>query len=231
MPPHGSDGPTAPAITSVAHVHAAAAGTPPPGTTTTTGATTTSTSSTTTTTTPACVCAGSAFALSATGLINLGPIGNNSGAVNASAGALALEAAVLASSFDQGSCTASASVADPNVEVLGSTIIAATVLESTESAPCDCSGSGSASVASLNVLGTSINTNVGPNSTVNVGPVLGVSVQVVINEQLCEANGQGVARALRLTVRALGIDQEIIVSESRAGNDTCACSCCPVSFS
>lgn len=223
----------APAITSVAQVHAAV-GTPPPGTTTTTGAPTTTTTTgaptTTTTTTPVCVCAGSAFALSASGLIDIAPIGNDPGTINVSAGALGIEASVLASSFDQGSCTASASVASLGVEVLGGTIIAATVLTSSVDAPCDCSGGGSASVASLNVLGTAINTSVGPNTMVNVGPVLGVSVQVVINEQFCEPGGQGVARALRLTITALGIDQEIIVSESRAGNDVCSCSCCPVSF-
>lgn len=210
----------APAITSVAQVHAVAAGTPPPTTTT----------SSTTAPPTTCVCTGSAFALSATGLINLGPIASDPGTVSATSGLLSIEAELLTSSFVPGTCTASAGVNSIDVELAGVSLLSATVLESTVDAPCDCSGSADAGVASLTVLQAPINVAVGPNTSLSLGPTAGVSVEVVINEQFCDANGLGVARALRFTITALGISQEVIVAESRAGNDVCACACCPVSF-
>lgn len=210
----------APAITSVAHVHAAAAGTPPP--------TTTTTSTTAPPTT--CVCTGSAFALSATGLIDLGPIGSDPGTVDETEGALSIGASLLASSFDSGSCAASASVATLDVALGGTDVISATVLESMVDAPCDCSGTADSSIESLTILGADINTAVGPNTNLTIGPVLGISVEVVLNEQFCDPSGEGVVRALRISIAALGVEQEIIVAESRAGNDVCTCACCPLSF-
>lgn len=195
----------APAITTVSRASAVAPGTPPPP--------------------PTCVCTASGFAVSATGNvlgteINIGPV-ENAVQVGEPGDLIYLEGLFTNIDTDADVCSAESGAALLEISVVG-VILSAEVLTASVSAPCDCSGSGETTIASL-VLNAS---DLGVLITGEANQVLidAAGIRLVVNEQDCEGT-QGVVRALHLTVDLIGVQLDLIVGEARAGNDNEACTC------
>lgn len=196
----------APAITTVSRASAVDQGTPPPP--------------------PTCTCTASGFGVSATGNIlgtpiAIGPV-QNAVQVGNPGDLIYVEGVFTNVDEDPAVCSVESGVALFELSTVGAILSVETVTAQV-SAPCDCTGSGSTTIASLVLNATDLSVLITgePNQTlIDTG-----GITLVVNEQFCNGD-EGVVRAVHLTVDLAGpVQLDLILGEARAGNDNDACPC------
>jgi hypothetical protein len=116
----------------------------------------------------------------------------------------------VVTAVNPGTSTASASVQDATIGVLGLPVIKIGVVQSTSHTGCTGS-SGDTSIASISVGGVPVNISVhpGPNTTVNV-----LGITLVLNEQIPVPGADQGLTVNAVHIKALGLLDVVIASST-----------------
>ena len=172
---------------------------------------------------------GRAFGLSSSGLVGISPTPDTGAIQTASAGTFGPPCVVsisglisadtlcakVVTTVNPGTSTATSSVQDATIGVLGLPVIKVGLVQASSSTSCTGS-TGSASIASISVGGIPVNVAVhpGPNTTVTV-----LGVTLVLNEQIPETGADQGLTVNAVHIKALGLlDVVIASSTSDIGN-------------
>jgi hypothetical protein len=168
---------------------------------------------------PQACCTGSGFGLAVSGALVIPPLGVSGEPCAASVDlpALGLGAGLLCASFDPNSCTASASVASVVVGAISATALSATARQSPHNGTC--TSSGSATIGSLTINGSSVSVSAAPNTVVKVDDL----TTVTLNEQKTNADGSFTVTAvhIRIDVPLLGLGTDIYLAQAKVHNTCC----------
>jgi hypothetical protein len=165
---------------------------------------------------------GRAYGLSSSGLVTISPTPDTGAIQTASAGTFGPPCVVsisglisadtlcakVVTTVNPGTSTATASVQDATIGVLGLPVIKVGLVES--SSTTDCTGStGAVTVSSISVGGIPLNINVhpGPNTTINV-----LGVTIVLNEQTPVAGPDQGLTVNAVHIKALGLLDVVLAS-------------------
>jgi hypothetical protein len=124
-------------------------------------------------------------------------------------------------------CTASSSIASVAVNTLGNLAATAVASSATETSNgTACTPSGTTTIASLSIGGTTIVIpNPVPPCFAVIPPPLSGIASITLNEQICAADGTFTVNAIHITV--LGSLQDIKIAQSKVKNSCCAGKCVP----
>ena len=167
---------------------------------------------------------GRAFGLESSGLVGISPIPDTGEIQTASAGTFGPPCVVsisglisadalcakVVTSLNPGTSTATASVADTTIGVLGLPVIKVGLVQSSSTTTC-AGSSGDTSIASISVGGIPVNVNVHPGANTTI-TVLGV--KLVLNEQVPVAGADQGLTVNAVHISALGLLDVVIASST-----------------
>lgn len=173
---------------------------------------------------PRCVPSGQGTGFDSTGLLDVGPLGQSSGAQSCVAGVneSGLTASAICGEYDAATDTARAHVVSLNLSAPVS--ISNLTVASSSTTACECTRAGGTTITSGSIGGTALPSPTVPPNTTLVPAAIPAGIQVVLNEQTCEGD-DFVVRAVHIfgtPVTGAPVDIKIAESRSRATGCECA---------